>query len=1140
MKNTHEKRTSGTAFFWELARRSLAFQWRSNILFCAGSAVSAVILIGALLTGSSLKGSIRGLYTPRLGEVKWVLSSAGGHFRASIADSISTYLQVRAAPVQLLTGTANAAGADNSGGGAARVNIIGVDERFWELGPQTAAAHNISAAFRSNTGDISAVVNSALAQKLGIEPGGDIILRFPTAKPLAVDAPFGSQDSQASLRLSVESIADGGKFGDFSLKAEHFTLYNVFVPLKLLQSMNNTPGMAGAILIDKDIPKLSSRQTALSNNNPADADITESANAEYERIISVVQKSLSIRDAGLNLRRVESSVGVQDSAAVGTADAERNADFEIYSGRVFISDTLKGIITRAIPKAVPVSAWFVNEITAASGLSTPYSFVSTPPLEYTLSGNRIAVGDWMARDLVVSVGDSVTLKYFVPHVTSGLRIDSSVFAVSTILYDTVPWLNTSLMPPYPGLADAGGCMDWNPSIPVDLKNIRPEDEEYWEKYRGKPKAVISYDKAKQIWNNRFGVCTAVRIPNSAININSANTVNTESIDNSTNVIDSAVAINTELIQANIESAIAPLLTPTLCGMQLTDVRTHIYNAVNGGMDFAPLFLGLSFFTFAASLLLIWLLSSMHYRSRAEEHTILSAVGYSRKHILLVYMSEGLLIFSIGALAGILLSPFYTLALIAALKSVWKAAAMTPVLNLHIDILSILAGSAAAFACAFISMFIPVFFATGRRFSSSARAPKPNRGTAVQTFDTHRFILLNILRNKRLAIGEAMILACALFILGITQTFHQRTVSDPSQRSCGTGGFLYYGELNSGIPAEQAGAEFLREQGIPVGGINKNTNANINTNSSDFSSVVMRVKDGDDASCLNVNRTNAPALLGTNQNLLDSLGAFSFAATINIEADTGGITKEHPWLVLNFPTEDKKTVYGIADANTIDWGLGKILGDTLAYINELGDTLNVILAASLKNTILQGKVIIAETDFIRNYPSISGYRVLLISAPANLGEAVANAFLSYHGKNGLYLEPAAARLNAFNAVENTYLSIFAILGMMGLALGCAGMGIVVARGIEERRYGLALLMAQGFTIGMIRRILFSEQAAIALAGTLAGLLPVVITFGAALNPASLLRIFFMLLIVILCGAGSILLGLRGLKTQNLLAVLKDEL
>ena len=40
--------------------------------------------------------------------------------------------------------------------------------------------------------------------------------------------------------------------------------------------------------------------------------------------------------------------------------------------------------------------------------------------------------------------------------------------------------------------------------------------------------------------------------------------------------------------------------------------------------------------------------------------------------------------------------------------------------------------------------------------------------------------------------------------------------------------------------------------------------------------------------------------------------------------------------------------------------------------------------------------------------------------------------------------------AFSTVENTYLSIFAVLGALGLLLGSAGLGVIVLRNVLDRR------------------------------------------------------------------------------------------
>jgi len=1040
MKNASPKYSSGLRSFLNLGWRSFRFYLRSNLLLSAGSAVGALILTGALLIGFSLRESIHSIHEYRLGKTQWLLHSSSGQIRASLADSINTYLNVKTAPILLQTGSVGVVGQNSL---VHRVNIIGVDERFWEFGRSGSVLQD----FR----DEAAVVNSALAEKLDLKSGDQIILRFQSQGSLAMDAPFGELHNITSIRLPVSGIASSEEFGDFSLKSEHFLLFNVFVPLKLLQSVNNVSEMASAVIISK--PEISL--------------------IEHEQISAVVNKSFRLKDVGLNFRN----------------------DIELFSDHVFISDYLRSVIVETIPEAVPVSAWFVNSISKGERF-TPYSFVSTPALKYSISKNAIELGSWAAEDLNANIGDSLTLTYFVPAQISGLRLDSARFVVSAIHKEKLSWIDRSLMPPYPGLADAGSCTEWDPAIPVDLDKIRPKDEEYWNVYEGTPKAIINFNKASEIWDNRFGVCTAVRFP-----------AGLKSTD-------------------EIEAILLRSLSPAGSGIQLTDIRGIVDSAVNGGIDFAPLFIGLSFFTLLAAFLLIWLLSTLQAKSRSSQQKLLMALGYSRKHLLYVYLSEGFIIFSIGTMVGTLLSPLYTIAIIQAMKTIWHAAAQAPSLNLHIGIMPLVFGGAAAFIFAMLSMFFSILsFTKNKRIKRTGKDAKDNKRLSSSSYilNFNRFVFINLTRDKKRTIGQIAILASALLILSITQIFHHQPLSDHTLRSSGTGGFYWYGELNSGISKEHFNAQFLRESGVDI-------------SDSDFFSLGMRVKDGDDASCFNLNKTASPVLVGTDERLLDSLGAFSFSSVIN------GFDKARSWLTLGVVTgnNDDNTVYGIADASTIEWGLGKSLGDKLKFINEKGDTLNVILAASLKNSILQGKVIIAESDFIRHFPSISGYRLFLSAPSSGMEKIVEGALQNAHNNSGLNLEQTVQRLNGFNSVENTYLSIFALLGMMGLMLGCGGLGIILLSDIEDRRYELALLMVQGFSMNFIKRLLFSEYIIIALAGTIAGLLPALVVSWAAIQASGLLRIIYLLAIVLLCSSGSIALGLRTLRRDNLLEIIKREM
>jgi ABC-type antimicrobial peptide transport system permease subunit len=86
-----------------------------------------------------------------------------------------------------------------------------------------------------------------------------------------------------------------------------------------------------------------------------------------------------------------------------------------------------------------------------------------------------------------------------------------------------------------------------------------------------------------------------------------------------------------------------------------------------------------------------------------------------------------------------------------------------------------------------------------------------------------------------------------------------------------------------------------------------------------------------------------------------------------------------------------------------------------------------------------------------------------------------------------LTPAAEKLNAFDAVQNTYLDTFQVLGALGLLLGSVGLGVVVLRNVLERRGELALLAAVGYSPRVLRRLVVGEHAVLQALGLFLGLL-----------------------------------------------------
>src|ERR1044072_8516436 len=85
------------------------------------------------------------------------------------------------------------------------------------------------------------------------------------------------------------------------------------------------------------------------------------------------------------------------------------------------------------------------------------------------------------------------------------------FRVKAVLPMNDPALDRSLMPDFPGIAEAEKPGEWQTGFPLQHK-IREKDENDWKQSRGTPKAFLPLRAGQRIWGNRFGNLTAIRFP----------------------------------------------------------------------------------------------------------------------------------------------------------------------------------------------------------------------------------------------------------------------------------------------------------------------------------------------------------------------------------------------------------------------------------------------------------------------------------------------------------------------------------------------------------------------------------------------------------------------------------------------------
>lgn len=1047
--------------------RSLCFHWRAHLGVLLGATLSTAILVGALAVGDSVRYSLRHMALGRIGDIQLAYTGQSRFLRAELADALASELNVPVAPIILLRGTATS---DRTGERVGRVQVVGVTEAFWGLGD------TIPLPSLDPHPSESVILNDRLARKLRARVGEEVLLRVEKPSLLSRDAPLSTvMDASIALRLPVTAIADDTHFGRFSLEANQIPPYNAFVPMALLQQKLGLRGRANTLLVG-------AKHTA-----PSSSEAT-----------AALWRHWQLTDANLELRKLPHTPGV----------------LELRTDRVFLEPAVGEAALKASPNAKGVLTYFVKEIRVGNR-STPYSTVTAMEgsvIPADMQDNEILINQWLADDLQAKVGDELRLTYWLAGPMRRLTEHSSTFRIRGILPMRGVTIDPDLMPTFPGLADKKDCRDWEPGVPIDLNRIRDKDEQYWDIYRGTPKAFITLSAGQHIWNNRFGNLTAVRYPLGTY------------------------------FPAEIEMRIRQALNPGSLGLFFVPVRAQALASSQQGLDFGQLFLGFSFFLIVAALLLAALLFAFGVEQRSEEVGTLLAVGFPSRRVQRLLLMEGGILALLAGIAGVFLAVLYTRAVIFGLSTVWHGAVANSSLQYDAKPATLAGGGIAGFLVALLVIWLVVrrqakapirtllvagaesemlavtsnksaneaklsglptvvvalggavvlvsaaivgkheqaagyFFGAGTLLLIGGIAlcrllmAILERGLAAKNLTVSLLGMRNMARRPGRSLATIGLLACGSFLVIAIGANRHDPYMDAHRRESGTGGFVFYGETTLPVYHDLNTPEGREEFGLDTKSL------------SEMQVVALRLREGDEASCLNLNRAQSPRLVGVQPEALRKRRAFTFTKTLEGARIS---EKDSPWSLLDATLPDG-AIPVIGDLNTVVWSLGKSLGGTLLYVDEKGHTQRLRIVGLMANSILQGSLILSENNFLKLFPSQAGYQVFLIDVSPSRAATVAE-MLTYALKDvGLDLTPAPERLADFNTVENTYLSIFAVLGGLGLLLGSVGLGVVVMRNVLERRSELALLGAVGFSKPALHRLVFSEHTLLLSLGLVVGVI-----------------------------------------------------
>jgi ABC-type antimicrobial peptide transport system permease subunit len=254
-----------------------------------------------------------------------------------------------------------------------------------------------------------------------------------------------------------------------------------------------------------------------------------------------------------------------------------------------------------------------------------------------------------------------------------------------------------------------------------------------------------------------------------------------------------------------------------------------------------------------------------------------------------------------------------------------------------------------------------------------------------------------------------------------------------------------------------------------------------------------------------------------------------------------IAGRSPWLLLESDTI-RDIVPAIADQTVITWGLRKKIGDTLLYQAESGNLVKVVLMAGIENSIFQGSLLVDEDQLKKHFPAGATPDLMLINGPGELQAPIAERLEYLLGNYGLSAIPAQYRLAAFNRVENTYLSVFMILGGLGVIIGIFGLGIVLLKTTYERKREIAVYQAIGIPNRTLKKLLVYEYLAILFMGSFAGIISAIYGLIPILdNPEQLplLQLSVIMAVIWLTGIIWILLPTRKILSGNLITLLREE-
>ena len=1123
-----------------LLKHNLAHYWRTNLAVIAGVGIAIAVLAGALLVGDSVRASLRDLFLARLGKTEYLISGAT-FFREALADDLESdgrFTTVFAPPCPLivLNGLVTH---EKSGRRASHVQVYGVDARFWRFhGPEAAPP-----------GDREIILSPDLAREFGAGSGESLLLRIE--KPSAI--PAGSLHGRKEDLGRTIRLTSGGPraLGDFSLMPQQGPVRAVFVSLRRLQKDLELASRVNTLLLRRNAPMIEA--------------------AAGERLLgSILKDRFAIEDLGVKLRllndrgcvSLESDTAIISDSAAETARAvAARLGFDTSGVLTYLANTI-----RSGEREIPYSI-----VTALD--ETGYHKLA--PLLHP-SEDGIVLNDWAAGDLGVKAGDPIVLEYYEWEDSGRLITRSAQFKLDGIISLNDKTADRDLAPDYPGITETTSLSGWDPPFPIDLKRVRPRDDAYWRQYRTAPKAFVPIERGQKLWGSRHGKLTSIRLfPEASAGLQDALQAYKRELRAEIDPAESGLSARSVLIgglQASQGATdfgeyfvyfsfflvVSSLLLASLFFKLGIEQRVREIGLLRA-LGFPTSKIRILFLSEGVALAMagsvLGMFGSVAYAELVMVGLRTWWVGAVGTTALSMHLSPGSL--GLGGAGGVLAAVLCVIWTLRALsrssprsllagnldaerdRSHEQTATGKPRTAKRLGLAAMVLATAALLLM--LLSFLKIigqtegFFGAGSLLLASllcweavwlsSKGGAPIKGAGWLSIIRVGF------RNTTHRPGRSLLcitlIASAVFIVVAVDAFRRDRDTDTLNKKSGGGGFPLLAQSMLPLyhdPNTTEGREAL------------NLSSRKDFKPDDVKFFSFRVREGDDASCLNLYQPRNPRILAPSSDFIKS-GRFSFQDSL--AADDG--ERDNPWLLLekNFGGD---IVPAIADANSMTYVLHHKLGDDLV-LDLGGKTVRLRLAAALSDSLFQSELLISERNFLALFPDNGGFGFFLLETPPGRVTGATEALEEELSDFGFDVTSSAERLAAFHKVENTYLSTFQALGGLGLMLGTFGLAAVLLRNVLERRKELAVLRAVGYRSAHFRVLVLSENAFLVVSGLLIGALsalvavaPALLSRGGRVSAASMGALF---LAVLAAGLIASVLATKAALGSPLLAALRAE-